>query len=56
VKEHLAGKRVVSRVQGRKLAQRLGDVSVAGGTVEQDRTGSHGIPGGRRFLPGMSRR
>ena len=47
VKEHLAGKRVVSRVQGRKLAQQLSDVSVAGQAVEQDTTGSHGILGGR---------
>jgi len=31
VKEHLARKGVISRVQGRKLAQQLEYVSVAGG-------------------------
>jgi hypothetical protein len=40
-KEHLAGKRIVSRVQGRKSAQRLEDVSVVGEFVDQGTTGSH---------------
>src|SRR5258708_6428493 len=39
VEEHLAGEGVVSRVQGRKLARQLEDVSVAGEPVEQDTAG-----------------
>src|SRR6185437_3490376 len=44
VKEHLAGERVVARVQGCELAQHLEDASVAGEPVEQSTTG------GRRVL------
>jgi hypothetical protein len=47
VEEHLAGEGVFSRVQRRKLAQQLEDVSVAGEPVEQDTTGGHGILRGR---------
>jgi hypothetical protein len=43
-KEHLAGKRIVSWVQGHKPAQRLEDVSVAGESVDQGTTGSHAPP------------
>ena len=43
--EHLAGEGVVPRVQGRKLAHQLEDVSVAGESVEQDPAGGHGVPG-----------
>jgi len=42
--EHLAGK-VLSRVQGRKLAHQREDVSVAGEPVEQDPAGGHGVLG-----------
>ena len=42
---------VVSRVQGRKLAHQLGDVSVAGEPVEQDTVGGHGVLGSGA-LPG----
>jgi hypothetical protein len=45
VKEHLARERVVARVQGRKSAQHLEDVSVAGEPVAQSATGSHGVLG-----------
>jgi hypothetical protein len=51
VKEHLARERVVTRVQGRKSAQHLEDVSVAGEPVDQGTTGSHGVFGSRP-LPG----
>src|SRR6185312_5292642 len=43
VKEHLAGKRVVSRVQGCKPAQHLEDADVTGEPVEQGMTGGHGV-------------
>jgi len=43
VKEHLAGERVVSRVQRRKPAQHLEEASVAGEPVEQGTAGSHGL-------------
>ena len=49
--EHLAGEGVVRRVQRRKLAHQLEDVSVAGEPVEQDTTGGHGVLGGGP-LPG----
>ena len=51
VKEHLAGEGVIPRVQGRKLAHQLEDVSVAGEPVEQDTAGGHGVLGGGP-LPG----
>jgi len=50
-KELLAGERVIARVQGRKPAQHLEDVSVAGEPVKQGVTGSHGVLGSRP-LPG----
>jgi hypothetical protein len=56
VEEHLAGERAVSRMQGRKLAHQVEDVSVAGQSVEQDTTGGHGILGGWPFLAGIPRR
>ena len=43
--QHLAGEGVISRVQGRKLAHLLEDVSVAGEPVEQDPAGGHRVPG-----------
>ena len=43
--EHLAGEGVVPRVQGRKLAHQLEDVSVAGEPVEQDPADGHGVLG-----------
>jgi hypothetical protein len=54
--EHLAGEGVVPRVQQRKLAHQLPDVSVAGEPVEQDPAGGPGVLGSRRFLAGISRR
>jgi len=44
-KEDLAGEGVVQRVQRRKLARQLKDVSVASKPVEQDPAGGHGVPG-----------
>jgi hypothetical protein len=56
VKEHLAGERVVVRVQAREPAHHLDDVSVAGESSEQSTTGSHGQSSGvGRFLPGIGR-
>jgi hypothetical protein len=52
VKGHLAGERVVARVQGRKAAQHLDDVSVAGQPVERGATGSHGVLGSRPLPAG----
>jgi hypothetical protein len=52
VKEHLAGERVVSRVQGRKPAQHLEDVSIAGEPVEQGATGCCRILVSRALLAG----
>ena len=49
--EHLAGEGVVPRVQQRKLAHQLQDVSVAGEPVKQDPAGGPGVLGGRP-LPG----
>jgi len=51
MKEHLAGEGVVRRVQRRKLAQQLEDVSVAGEPVEQDTACGDGVLRGRP-LPG----
>jgi hypothetical protein len=50
MQEHLAGEGV-ARVQRRKLAYQVEDVSVAGEPVEQDSAGGHGVFGGRP-LPG----
>jgi len=46
VEEHLAGEGVISRVQRRKLAHQLEDVSFAGEPVEQDTADGHGVLGG----------
>lgn len=51
VKEHLAGERVVSRVQGRKRAQYLEDVSVAGEPALPNVRASQ-IPGRERGCAG----
>jgi hypothetical protein len=48
--------RCIPRVQGRKLAHQLDDVSAAGEPVEQDPTGGHGVLGAGLFLAGISRR
>jgi hypothetical protein len=56
VEEHLAGERVVARVQGRKPARHLEDVSVAGEPVEQARRAVMASSAVGRFLPGMSGR
>ena len=53
MKEHLAGERVVARVQGRKFAQHLEDVCIAGEPVEQGTTGAALSSLVGRFLPGM---
>jgi hypothetical protein len=45
MEEHLAGKGIASRVQGRELANQLEDVSVAGKPVKQDAAGDRGVPG-----------
>ena len=50
--EHLAGESVVARVQGRKPAQHLEDVSVAGESVEQHTTGGHSVLSGRPLSAG----
>jgi hypothetical protein len=46
MKEHLAGEGVVSRMQGRKFARQLEDVSVTGQSVEQGLASRHGVLGG----------
>jgi hypothetical protein len=56
VKEHLAGEGVILRVRGRKFAQQLEDVSVAGEPVAQGLAGGDGVLGAGRFLAGISRR
>jgi hypothetical protein len=45
MKEHLAGEGVIARVQGRKLAQQLEDVSVAGEPGEQGLARGDGVLG-----------
>ena len=52
VKEHLAGERVVSRVQGCKPAQHLEDAGVAGEPVEQGTAGGGRVPVSRALLAG----
>jgi len=52
VKEHLAGERVVSRVQGCKPAQHLEDAGVAGEPVEQGTAGGGRVLVSRALLAG----
>ena len=56
VEEHLAGKGVVSRVQGRELAHQLEDVSVAGNPSSRTRRATAVSSGVGRFLAGIHRR
>jgi hypothetical protein len=51
MEEHLTGEGVIARVQRRKLARQLEDVSIAGEPVEQHTAGGDGVFGGRP-LPG----
>jgi hypothetical protein len=46
MEEHFAGEGVIPRVQGRKFAQQLEDVSIAGEPVEQGLAGGDGVLGG----------
>src|ERR1039458_8081113 len=54
MKEHLAGEGVIPRVQRRKLAHQLEDVSVAGEPGEQGLARGDGVLGGGP-LPGVKK-